>query len=105
MFEGWIVAGQFGSTFWSQTPASFQTVLEGVRKKKKIELEDQIWLAHTIASMSAAAQMGKLKPLRHYQKAISNGGAKRQTPKEMLTVFEQLQKSGAPISIRRIERQ
>lgn len=96
----WIQAGFPPDDFWQQTPRHFQLVMQGVRKRLESESQDQTRLAWETAAFVAAAQSGKLKPLKHYLRRPG----KAQTPQEMLAAIKAIQASGANMTIRKIER-
>lgn len=94
----WVDAGFSPDAFWHQSPATFQLAMEGVRKRLEREAEADVRLAWQVAAMSAAAQAGKLKPLRHYL-AKQPG---QQTPAQMLAALREFQARGARMKIERV---
>lgn len=96
----WVQAGFPPDDFWQQTPRHFQMAMQGVRKRLEYESQDQTRLAWETAAFVAAAQSGKLKPLRHYL----SPNKKAQAPREMLAALLAYQSGGAPMTIRKIER-
>jgi hypothetical protein len=96
----WVQAGFPPNDFWQQTPRSFQLAMQGVRKRLENESQEQTRLAWEVGAFSAAAQAGKLKPLRHYL----HPEKKAQAPREMLAALLAYQSGGAPMTIRKIER-
>ena len=104
LLSGWVEAGQSPDTFWRQTPASFDAVISGVRRRLMREAESDLFRAYTAAQFNAAASAGKLKPFAHYKKALKADKV-AQTPQEMLQAFKELQAGGAPMTIKRIERE
>lgn len=102
LLSGWVEAGQSPSEFWRQTPASFDAVIAGVRRRSERDAEFDLWRAYTVASLSAVAQAGKLKPFSHYRRKLT-GGSVAQTPQEMLQALKAFQSNGAPMKISRIE--
>ncbi len=77
--------------------------MDGVLRLRQAERDAALSDAYTTAAFSAAAQVGKLKPLDHYRRKAKSGGVAR-TPKDMLNAFRQFQANGAPMQIKRIER-
>lgn len=65
----WCKAGFQPDSFWEQTPATFSACMEGVRGRLEAEAEGETRVAWQTANFAAAAQAGKLKPIRHYIKA------------------------------------
>ena len=80
----WVEAGFEPDSFWFQTPATFQLIMEGARKRLEASYERELSIAHATAGFTAASQSkGGLKPLRHYMK-------KDQSPKEMLGLIRSM---------------
>jgi len=98
-----VSAGQTPDTFWTQTPATYSAVIDGVIERRKYDQDAALVDAYTVASFSAAAQAGKLKPLDFYRRRM-RAKSLAQTPNEMLEVFREFQSRGAPMTIRRVER-
>jgi hypothetical protein len=99
----WVCAGQSPAEFWAQTPASFDAVLNGAIKARKLQNDADLAMAYNIAAFNSAGRVGKLKSLAHYQaKARSSGVARK--PQEMLNVFREFQARGAPMTIRHVAR-
>jgi hypothetical protein len=96
----WVESGFEPDAFWHQTPATFTLAMTGVRKRLERELDNQVALAWQSGMFSAAAQNGKLKPLKHY---LRKSGAK-QTPEEMLAVLRMFQDRGATMKITPLKR-
>lgn len=96
----WVQAGFSPDDFWQQTPRHFQLVMQGVRKRLENESQDRTRQAWEVGAFSAAAQAGKLKPLKHYLAPK----AKAQAPRDMLAALLAHQNNGAPMTIRKIER-
>jgi hypothetical protein len=104
LLSDWALAGQSPDTFWSQTPASFDAVMRGAIRARRMQGDADLALAYSVAALSAAAQAGKLKSLSHYQRRGDRGNL-AQTPQEMLSVFRQFKARGAPINIQRVRRE
>lgn len=86
----WVEAGFGPDAFWHQTPHTFALAMTGVRKRLESEADARITQAWESAAFNAAAQAGKLKPLRHY---LRKAGPK-QSAKDMLAAFRTLAASG-----------
>lgn len=97
----WIDAGFDPDAFWHQTPRTFQLVMQGVRKRGERAAEDAVRQAWDVAAMTSAAQVGKLKPLRHY---LSKAVRKPQGPGEMLAMIKAIG-AGTDMKITRIKRE
>lgn len=95
----WVRAGFPPDSFWIQTPRGFQLAMKGVRQRLKTEAEARTEQAWHTGAFGAAAQAGKLKPLRKY---LRKSG--QQTPAEMLAVLRSFQAKGAKMTIERIKR-
>lgn len=102
LMSGWVEAGQSPGEFWYQTPASFDAVISGVRRRIERETESDLWRAYTVASLTATAGAGKLKPLSHYMRKMKPAVA--QSPSEMLEALRAFQADGANMKFTRIER-
>jgi hypothetical protein len=102
LLSAWVEAGQSPEAFWTQTPVSFDAVLSGVKRRIERDVESDLWRAYTVASLSAVASAGKLKPFQHYLRKVRPAVA--QTPQEMLEALRAFQAQGAGMTIKRIER-
>lgn len=96
----WIEAGFDPDSFWHQTPDTFSLAMQGVRKRLEREAELYISTAWHIGVFAAAAQAGKIKPLRHY---LRKPGV-AQKPNEMIAALREFQARGAKMKITRIRR-
>lgn len=94
----WVQAGFVPDEFWHQTPLHFQIAMKAVRKRLEGEAEYRMAQAWTTAALSAVAQNGKLKPLKHYLAKQT----KPQGPREMLAALIAHQSNGAKMTIRKI---
>lgn len=96
----WVEAGFDPDNFWHQTPDTFGLAMKGVRRRMERESDAQVALAWQTGAFAAAAQAGKLKPLRHY---IRKPGPV-QKPSEMLSILREFQARGAGMKITKIAR-
>ena len=84
-------------SFWGQTPATFDAIMSGARKRIEMDAEGALATVHAAAQFTALASHGKLKPLKSYTaQRPSKAGA------EMLATLRQLQSRGAKMNIRRV---
>lgn len=100
----WVEAGLDPDNFWHQTPDTFSLAMKGVRKRLEREMDREsdarIALAWHTGAFAAAAQAGKLKPLRSYiRKPMPI-----QKPSEMLANLREFQSRGAGMRITKIKR-
>lgn len=100
----WVDIGMMPDDFWHQTPIHFQAAMTGFANRRKREAESELFSSYNMAVFNAAASAGKLKPFAHYRKALKADKV-AQTPQEMLQAFKELQAGGAPMTIKRIERE
>ena len=49
-----------------QTPATFDAIMAGARKRIELQAEGDLATAHAAAQFSALAAHGKLKPVKYY---------------------------------------
>jgi hypothetical protein len=73
-----------------------------VKRRLEREAEGDLWRAYTVASLSATAQAGKLKPFSHYLRKMKPPTP--QSPQEMLEALRAFQAQGAAMTITRIDR-
>lgn len=93
----WVDAGFDPDTFWHQTPATFQLVMQGVRKRMERDFETSLSLAwHNAAFTGATQSKGGLKPLRHYLR-------KPQSPGEMVAMLKTMG-AKSDMKVRRVPR-
>jgi len=92
-----VSAGLSPNDFWEQTPATFDAIMAGARKRIELQAEGALATVHAAAQFNALASHGKLKPLKSYTaQRPSKAGA------EMLATLRQLQSRGAKMNIRRV---
>lgn len=95
----WIEAGFNPDSFWLQTPDTFALAMTGTRKRLEREAEAALRASWHTGAFAAAAQAGKLKPLKHYQAQRDAA----QEPHEMLAMLKSMG-ARSNMTIKRVKR-
>jgi hypothetical protein len=87
LLSNWVEAGFAPDSFWDQTPATFQAVMQGAVKRAERDAEGQIAHAYHTALFNAGTKTkAGLKPLAHYLRKPG----RKMSSKEMLANMKML---------------